>query len=78
MNLHRAQWTRDRSSGSSGPRGWPESPAFAKAVHPTQAGALDAARCADAAPSLPLALAIGKLFGRPIEEIFGEGCGKKR
>ena len=29
-------------------------------------------------PSLPLALAIGKLFGKPVEEIFGDGCGKKR
>jgi DNA-binding XRE family transcriptional regulator len=26
----------------------------------------------------PLALAIGELFGKPVEEIFGEGCGKKR
>jgi len=29
-------------------------------------------------PSLPLALAIGKLFGRAVEEIFGERCGRKR
>ena len=43
-----------------------------------QGRAPNAARCPEAAPSLPLALAIGKLFGRAIEEIFGEGCGKKR
>ncbi|HTC51746.1 MAG TPA: helix-turn-helix transcriptional regulator [Steroidobacteraceae bacterium] len=29
-------------------------------------------------PSLPLALAIGKLFGRPVEEIFGEGSVRRR
>jgi putative transcriptional regulator len=29
-------------------------------------------------PSLPLALAIGKLFGRPVEEIFGDDPGAAR
>ncbi len=29
-------------------------------------------------PSLPLALAIGKLFGRPVEEIFGGESGDAR
>ena len=29
-------------------------------------------------PSLPLALAIGKLFGKPVEQIFGDGCARKR
>jgi hypothetical protein len=54
------------------------SPRFGGITRARPGRASDAARCADAAPSLPLALAIGKLFGRPIEEIFGEGCGKKR
>jgi putative transcriptional regulator len=30
------------------------------------------------APSLPIALAIGKLFGRPVEVIFGEGSARRR
>jgi DNA-binding XRE family transcriptional regulator len=29
-------------------------------------------------PGLPLALAIGKLFGKYVEEIFGERTGRKR
>jgi len=41
-----------------------------QSVHAIESGKYD--------PSLPLALAIGKLFSKPIEEIFGEDCGKKR
>jgi putative transcriptional regulator len=41
-----------------------------QSVHSIESGQYD--------PSLPLALAIGKLFGKPVEEIFGDGCGKKR
>lgn len=41
-----------------------------QSIHAIESGKYD--------PSLPLALAIGKLFGRPVEEIFGEGCDKKR
>jgi len=41
-----------------------------QSIHAIESGKYD--------PSLPLALAIGKLFGKPVEEIFGEGCVKKR
>jgi putative transcriptional regulator len=41
-----------------------------QSIHAIESGKYD--------PSLPLALAIGKLFGKPVEEIFGEGCGRKR
>lgn len=41
-----------------------------QSIHAIESGKYD--------PSLPLALAIGKLFGKAVEEIFGEGCGKKR
>jgi putative transcriptional regulator len=41
-----------------------------QSIHAIESGKYD--------PSLPLALAIGKLFGKPVEEIFGDGCGKKR
>jgi putative transcriptional regulator len=41
-----------------------------QSIHTIESGKYD--------PSLPLALAIGKLFGKPVEEIFGEGCEKKR
>jgi putative transcriptional regulator len=41
-----------------------------QSIHAIESGKYD--------PSLPLALAIGKLFGKPVEEVFGEGCGKKR
>lgn len=41
-----------------------------QSIHAIESGKYD--------PSLPLAFAIGKLFGKPVEEIFGEGCGRKR
>jgi len=41
-----------------------------QSIHAIESGKYD--------PSLPLALAIGKLFDKPVEEIFGEGCGRKR
>ena len=41
-----------------------------QSIHAIESGKYD--------PSLPLALAIGKLFGKPVEEIFGDGCGKKQ
>jgi putative transcriptional regulator len=41
-----------------------------QSVHAIESGRYD--------PSLPLALAIGKLFGKPVEEIFGDGCRNKR
>ncbi len=41
-----------------------------QSVHAIESGKYD--------PSLPLALAIGKLFGKSVEEIFGDGRGKKR
>ena len=41
-----------------------------QSIHAIESGKYD--------PSLPLALAIGKLFDKPVEEIFGEGCGRRR
>ncbi|HEV2703302.1 MAG TPA: helix-turn-helix transcriptional regulator [Steroidobacteraceae bacterium] len=41
-----------------------------QSVHAIESGKYD--------PSLPLAFAIGKLFGKPVEEIFGEVSGRKR
>jgi putative transcriptional regulator len=41
-----------------------------QSIHAIESGKYD--------PSLPLAFAIGKLFGKPVEEIFGDHCGKKR
>ncbi len=41
-----------------------------QSIHSIESGKYD--------PSLPIALAIGKLFGRPVEEIFGEGGGRRR
>jgi putative transcriptional regulator len=40
-----------------------------QSIHAIESGKYD--------PSLPLALAIAKLFGRSVEEIFGDGGGKK-
>jgi putative transcriptional regulator len=41
-----------------------------QSIHAIESGKYD--------PSLPLALEIGKLFVRSVEEIFGDGSGKKR
>ena len=41
-----------------------------QSIHAIESGRFD--------PSLPLALAIAKLFGKTVEEIFGDGCGSKR
>jgi putative transcriptional regulator len=41
-----------------------------QSIHAIESGKYD--------PSLPLALAIGKLFGRSVEEIFGEGGVRRR
>jgi putative transcriptional regulator len=41
-----------------------------QSVHAIEAGRYD--------PSLPLALAIGRLFDLPVEEIFDDGLGRRR
>jgi putative transcriptional regulator len=41
-----------------------------QSIHAIESGKYD--------PSLPLALAIGKLFGTSVEEIFGDGGSKTR